>query len=191
MLVSRSSLREAMHQLESKNLIERRPGRGTTVTSPSAEVSELLAMTDMDLQIQHVMEMREILEPETTALAATRATPSDLLLLRDVLDAAEEETSYEESMRRDDEFHILLAHAAQNPLLSALGSMTTRWTLPVRSHWHTVDGKRSTALGSHREILNAIEARDPAAAAGAMRRHLATVRGEILKVKKTRERDAE
>src|ERR1700757_554897 len=29
--VSRASLREAMHELEAKRLIERRPGRGTTV----------------------------------------------------------------------------------------------------------------------------------------------------------------
>lgn len=188
MFVSRSSLREAMHQLESKNLIERRPGRGTTVISPSSQVTELLAMTDADLQIQHVMEMREILEPETAALAAVRATPSDLLALRDALEAAEEQTSYEESMRRDDEFHTLLAHAAQNPLLSALGSMTARWTSPVRSHWHTVDDQRSTALSSHWEILRAVEAHDPAGAAAAMRGHLAGVRGEILTVKKNRER---
>jgi GntR family transcriptional regulator, transcriptional repressor for pyruvate dehydrogenase complex len=90
-------------------------------------------------------------------------------------------------MRLDDEFHILLAHAAQNPLLSALGAMTTRWTSPVRSHWHTVRDQRSTALDSHWNILHALEARDPAAAAVAMRTHLASVRGEILKVKKTRE----
>jgi amidase len=37
--VSRASLREAMHELEAKHLIERIPGRGTTVLAPQAHVS--------------------------------------------------------------------------------------------------------------------------------------------------------
>jgi DNA-binding FadR family transcriptional regulator len=44
-----------------------------------------------------------------------------------------------------------------------------------------VEGRPQKSLNSHRRILNAIARRNPAEAEAAMRRHIATIEGLVLK----------
>jgi DNA-binding transcriptional regulator YhcF (GntR family) len=64
MSVSRSTLREAMHELESKRLIERARGRGTIVARKPLEVSELIEQLPPDSSIEYVLELRSVVEPD-------------------------------------------------------------------------------------------------------------------------------
>jgi DNA-binding FadR family transcriptional regulator len=43
-----------------------------------------------------------------------------------------------------------------------------------------VEGRRHKSLEGHRQILHAIERRDPAAAEAAMRRHIEKIEGIVL-----------
>ena len=179
--VSRSSLREAMHELESKHLIDRTPGRGTVVLSPSAGVHEIWAMAAGANQEQHASELRLLIEPAVAGLAAVRATPANILQLQDVLDRSAGRLKQADSLRLDIEFHLLLAQAAQNPLLSALQSMTSEWTAGVRQHSHsTAEGRRMSTRG-HQALLDAVTAHDGAAAKKAMEDHLTDVQQTIAK----------
>ena len=181
MSVSRSSLREAMHELESKHLISRTQGRGTIVLAPTAGVDELLAMSVGGTEQEHAAELRSIIEPSVAGLAAHRATPANLLQLHDVLDKSHENLLQAESLRLDVEFHLLLAQAAQNPLLTALHTMASEWTGEVRQHSHaTKEGRRASVRG-HRAILDAVAAHDGLAARQAMEDHLRDVRELIAK----------
>ncbi|MET1082861.1 MAG: GntR family transcriptional regulator, partial [Burkholderiales bacterium] len=158
MSVSRSSLREAMHELESKHLISRVQGRGTVVLGPMAGVEKLLAMSAGDTDQKYAAELRAILEPSVASLAAYRATPASLLQLRDVLDKSHENLLQAESLRLDVEFHLLLARAAQNPLLTALHTMASDWTSEVRQHSHTTKEARRISVVGHRVIFDAVAA---------------------------------
>jgi DNA-binding transcriptional regulator YhcF (GntR family) len=73
--VSRVSLREAMHELEVKGVLERRRGRATTVVEPPPHARELY----------DVAELRETIEPMFAELAVERATGATVLALERAL----------------------------------------------------------------------------------------------------------
>ena len=74
--VSRSSLREAVRALSVAGLLRVRQGDGTFVTEiPTAERLDFLEELTKDRGLLEVYELRRILEPEATAMAALRATP--------------------------------------------------------------------------------------------------------------------
>jgi GntR family transcriptional repressor for pyruvate dehydrogenase complex len=180
--VSRASLREAMRELENKGLVERRPGRGTVVTEPPREVDELLReLAETRQEQRNVSELRRLVEPGIAGYAALRAHPSNLLRLEDVLRQSNENLTLAESMRLDLEFHSLLAQTAQNPLLTTLLTMSSRWTEDVRRHSHATREGRRISVEGHRAILEAVAAHDQAAAEEAMRRHLDDVRTLIAR----------
>lgn len=176
--VSRATLREAMFELESKHLIERRPGRGTVVVEPSAEQRDLQELTAAALggaENADAAELRLVVEPSVAGLAARRATPANLLQLQDVLAASEPPLTAARSVEVDLEFHLLLAQAARNPLLVTLHGLMTEWTLPVRRRSHATKAGRAHSLAGHRAIYAAVAAHDAEAATAAMREHLTDI----------------
>lgn len=179
--VSRATLREAMHELEAKHLIERRPGRGTVVVERSDAERALLDLPSASSQARDAAELREIVEPSLAALAAQRATPANLLQLREVLDRTTPRLRPEASLACDTEFHLLVAQAARNPLLTTLHSMVAEWTMDVRRHSHTTAEGRRTSREGHLAIFAAIEAHDAGAAQRAMSEHLGDVRRLIAR----------
>jgi GntR family transcriptional repressor for pyruvate dehydrogenase complex len=175
--VSRASLREAMHELESRNLVDRQQGRGTTVASPATDRLSLLdELSKQDAEQRNAAELRDIVEPRIAFLAATRRATTNIRSLEDILRRSAGSSSADESLRLDVEFHIELAHAAQNPLLSTLVGVTNDWTLETRRHSHATADARRSSVDGHRRILDALIAGDPESARLAMESHLAEVR---------------
>jgi GntR family transcriptional repressor for pyruvate dehydrogenase complex len=183
MSVSRGSLREAMHELEAKNLVQRRTGRGTIVSEQTEPVSQLYSELDgnTDASLDDATELRLIVEPRIASAAALRSAPSNLVQLEDVLTRSALRLDAETSLQLDMEFHLLLAHAAQNPLLVALCTMTSRWTESLRRHSHATLEGRLRSLEGHQAIYQAVLARDSAAAAAAMNDHLSVIRDVIAR----------
>lgn len=174
--VSRASLREAMHELEAKHLVERRPGRGTTVLPAPEHVQTLYAqLSDAEHQLRDVAELRAAIEPRLAELAAGRATAANLVELENVLRHPVAEVAPEESLRLDLEFHMLIATAAQNPLMSAINTLACSWTSSTRVLSHSTRYAREVSYLGHRAILAAVAAGRPVEARDAMARHLAEV----------------
>jgi GntR family transcriptional repressor for pyruvate dehydrogenase complex len=176
MSVSRASLREAMAELENKHLIERTPGRGTIIIEASTEELALRGLANSAAEQDDAAELRLVVEPSIAALAAQRATESNLLQLREVLDATATSIRPARSLELDLEFHLLLAQAAGNPLLATLHGLMAEWTMPVRTHSHSTKAGRTYSAAWHRAIYDAVAARNPDAARTAMEKHLADVR---------------
>ncbi|WP_067813865.1 FadR/GntR family transcriptional regulator [Nocardia inohanensis] len=177
MNISRSSLRQAMFELESKKLIERRQGRGSTVTEIPPGAAELAdGLTVSDAELGYAIELRDLVEPRIAHLAAARSVESNLLALEAVLAHPGALRSPAESLRLDIEFHTLLAHAAQNPLLVTLCTMTTEWTRHTRTLAHRTRSGRLVSLHGHRRIYEAVARHDGPAAGAAMEQHLREVR---------------
>ncbi|CAD5995097.1 FadR/GntR family transcriptional regulator [Agreia sp. COWG] len=175
--VSRASLREAMHELEAKKLIERRQGRGTTVSAPSADGVALRdELSQLQVELRNAAEVRDVVEPTVAYLAARRRAASNILRLEETLSKSNEFLDVDESLRLDVEFHLALAHAAQNPLLTTLVTMTSEWTMHTRRHSHATRAGRRSSIAGHRAVLDALLAGDPDAARRAMEEHLADVK---------------
>jgi GntR family transcriptional repressor for pyruvate dehydrogenase complex len=179
MSVSRTSLREAMHELEGKNLIERRPGLGTVVLDFPAEVNDLGSLTDLGLKARHVMELRETLEPQIAAYAAVRATPADLLQIWDAVQAAHAVDDDEAARVSDAEFHTTLGQAAHNPLFTRLGGLSSQWMTEVRTSMEVRTETWEVSMCEHQRIYDAVAARDPEGASLAMALHLSGVRERL------------
>ena len=123
--VSRTAVREAMKTLCEKGLVEAYSGRGTFVTSgkPQSGRHSLpwLANTGDSQNARYVTELREILEPEFTALAAARIEEQQLAMMREAIDVMDRSMQNPDAyIEADLDFHLALAEAASNPLILSL-----------------------------------------------------------------------
>jgi len=87
--VSRTVVREAVHQLKSQGLVRSRQGSGVFVTAPPAHRAlafDPKLLGSMEAVVQMV-ELRRVVEGEMAALAAKRATRAQLTALRRTLAA--------------------------------------------------------------------------------------------------------
>jgi len=178
--VSRPTVREAIRSLQAMNIVESRPGSGTFVSSLSVE--ELLrplqfALALSDFGLEHLFEVRLMLEPGAAALAAERAREEDLVRLRDCAQrGAAADLTLEHLVALDVELHEGVARAAHNPLLERLLSSISALAQESRNYTVRVPGVAKPTAGEHEEIVAAICARDPDRARAAMAAHIGRVR---------------
>jgi DNA-binding FadR family transcriptional regulator len=174
--VSRVSLREAMHELEKRHVIERRPGRGTVVLeAPEHARAFRDGLSEAERTLRDVAELRETLEPKIAQLAAERASAATLRALESVLARSAQDLPTGESVEADITFHMLLAQASQNPLMVGLLTLANQWTASVREFSHKTDKGRRDSHRGHQEIFDAVRRGDGEAARAAMLAHLADV----------------
>ncbi|HLI60753.1 MAG TPA: FadR/GntR family transcriptional regulator [Solirubrobacteraceae bacterium] len=164
--VSRSSLREAVRALSLLRILDVRQGDGTYVTALAADTlsAALGVVVDFhgDATMLEVIEVRRILEPAASALAATRITEPVLEELERLLAATSASPTVEELVARDVEFHRLIAATAGNAALAAMLDSISGPTLRMRV-WRglVVEGVVERTLDEHRAILDALHRRDP------------------------------
>jgi len=188
--VSRVSIRQALHELEVRGLIDRRPGRGTIVLSATEESSRsratiAAALSAGDQEIANVMELRAIIEPPIAGLTASRATDRDIAQLRDLVDQMSPDLSVEKYAELDTSFHQAIAQYTHNPLLSLLTKQIATLIAPSRSANLQTKRRRRNSTSEHEAILRAISARDPEAAESAATAHIESISEEILRTAKS------
>ncbi|WP_284746225.1 FadR/GntR family transcriptional regulator [Amycolatopsis sp. RTGN1] len=177
--ISRSPTREAVKALELARVLEVRRGDGTYVTSlaPSLLLEGLgNAVSLMEGSVLELTEVRRLLEPAATGLAATRITDSGLRTVADLLDAMQEAVEDVERLTvLDAAFHREVVAAAGNETLTALLDGISSRTLRARIWRGTVDrGVTHVTLDQHKAIYDALAGRDPAVATAAALMHVDT-----------------
>jgi DNA-binding FadR family transcriptional regulator len=178
--LSRSSLREAVRALSLMRILDVRRGDGTYVSSLTSD-SLLEAMNFIidfhrDTSVLEMLEVRRILEPASSAHAAVRASAGDIARLEQMLSQATPESSVEDLVQADIEFHRLIAVAAGNTVLASLIESLSGPTQRART-WRGVtqkDALRRT-LDEHRSIFEAVARRDPEMARSWATVHIAGV----------------
>src|SRR3984893_16470813 len=120
--VSRTAVRAAMKILAQKGLVGMRPGRGTIVSEGANEAMQDSIGLVMKLKLGEVgrsdilVEVREILETEIAALAAARATETEIVAMREAVRVMDENLNNANAfIAADNRFHEALAHATQRP----------------------------------------------------------------------------
>ena len=173
--VSRISVRSALQRLSSLGLVESRQGEGTFVCefSGAQYANNLIPLVVFERSdMQDLMEFRNILDSELAALAALRATDTDIALLHQNYQrhmAAEGDVT--KCADYDSEFHCLLAAATHNALFHKVYQVFQ----PVfRKNMHQIVSIMgvSGARVNHAAILAAVEQHDPDAARAAMQTHV-------------------
>ncbi|MEC9432292.1 MAG: FCD domain-containing protein [Pseudomonadota bacterium] len=125
-----------------------------------------------------LLEARLRLEPEIAALAAMRATPGDLRLLRRLAAREAASSDVEDAELWAGALHRAVATIARNPaLLAAFDAVdehrcTPQWReLAARTEWSRFDGP-APGVSDHGALIEAIAGGDPDDAANVMRGHL-------------------
>jgi GntR family transcriptional repressor for pyruvate dehydrogenase complex len=179
--VSRTAVREAIKALQEKGLVDAFPGRGTFVTNGTSNsmrrsLDRIIKTGDRDGST-YLVEVREILEPEIAALAASRADYEDIDAMREAVEAMDStEPDSEAFIEADLDFHLALAEAAANPIVLSLIDSIVGLLREQRVRISFVEGSPERGQRYHRSILEAIERHDAQAARAAMQAHLWQVR---------------
>ncbi len=177
--VSRTVVREAVKALCEKGLVEIRLGRGTFVTkgAEGAVRHSLGLLLKAENGLVSLAEVREILEPEIAALAATRITEENIEAMKVALEAMETALDNADVFEEADlDFHLALAEATQNPIIPSLMDSIIDLLREQRKRTGSVAGGLARGQYHHKQILEAVIQRDPQAARQAMKKHLQQVR---------------
>jgi len=178
--VSRTAVREAIKMLMGKGLILSRPRIGSRV-QPRADWNlldrDVLAWYCAAAQQQthflaHMQQVREILEPETAALAAANHTPDQMQAIEDAYAAMSAAKTLAAWNDADVRFHFAILLAAGNELLVPLGLVIESALGSMFTYTARQKGDVGRTLPGHQRILAAIRARRPNAARQAVRKLL-------------------
>lgn len=176
---SRNTVREAVRGLVTAGVLDVRRGDGTYVTSlrPELLLEGIGAAAELmqDGYALELVEVRRILEPAATAMAALRIDEATIGELEHCLHRMSAAESEEELVQFDSKFHAAVAGASGNATLaSMLNGVSTRTT---RSRiWRGIieeDAKKQT-IAQHALILRALTESDPALSEAAATVHVAS-----------------
>jgi GntR family transcriptional regulator, transcriptional repressor for pyruvate dehydrogenase complex len=179
--VGRASLREALSRLLHLGVVETRGKAkfGIAARAHAELIADRPRSDDVERSlVTHPLEARRMLEPSVAATAARRATDADLAELRQWIARMNETVdSPEDLVEYDAAFHVAIARATGNDTLVLLIRALTTALRESRLRSFLAPEATAHAIGDHRAIVTAIEARDTVAARRAMRAHLDAVEG--------------
>jgi GntR family transcriptional regulator, transcriptional repressor for pyruvate dehydrogenase complex len=180
--ISRNSMREAVRVLEQMRVLTVRHGSGTYVSSlePAVLLDGISFAVEMmrDHTLLEVIEVRQLLEPAATRLAVQRMTPEKLHTIKEALELQNAQTTIEDLVRCDLEFHSAIIRATENEtlfsILDGLSSKTVRMRI-----WGGIvsDNAVDLTIDHHKLIVQAIEAGDAHLAEAMALVHVTHARG--------------
>lgn len=174
--VSRATIREALIALEITGYVENKFGAGVLVAAFPPKYNRLNELAAPGPFEQ--LEARMIVEGEVAALAALSIADSDIVRLRGLTDAMQRETGTEFwGENADEEFHLTIARATGNTaLVNAVDDFwRQRQLMPMWVTLHErveIDLMKPMRIQEHKDIISALEDRNPNAARAAMRHHI-------------------
>ena len=175
--VGRSTLREAVKMLVSKNILEVRQGSGTYITSLTETVIDPLGFGEIDNHMkltQDLFEVRFLIEPQMASLAAQHITDKEVAVLERLEKALEKEIHSDGDIhfKLDILFHSAIAEASRNVAMQQLIPIIIQ-SIKLYNDFFTSEQSKANTIRAHREIVRAIKNRDAVAARDAMLLHLA------------------
>jgi len=174
--ISRTPLREALKVLAAEGLVELKPRRGCYVTQLS------------ERDIDEVFPVMAMLEGRVAELAARRATSADFSRLAAIHAELEDHAATHNADRffeANQRFHAALQEIAGNRYLAQLIDDARKLIKLTRRDSLRLEGRLKQSLQEHREILEALRAKDATGARQAMHDHLLSGRAALARLATT------
>lgn len=178
--VSRTPLREALRLLAVEGLVEIAPLQAPRVADPSLQ------------ELRHLLQIQGALEGLAGELACAEATDAELRHFAKLEKQMRRLSEQPDAMRFfecDMAFHRAIVEAAHNPPLAETHAAyhARLWRARFISSRRRVN--REGTLNQHRQIVDALSARDPRKAANALKQHLKTAVTNIQKAHRDSDRE--
>ncbi|MFN8458323.1 MAG: FadR/GntR family transcriptional regulator [Anaerolineae bacterium] len=173
--VGRSSLREAIKTLCALGVLEVRRGLGTYVGYGDTSILTKPLAWGLFLSqsnVQQVIEARSVIEVALAGWAAERATEEEIAAISHLLDQMEaSRTDMESYVELDMQFHMAIAAAAHNTMLSYVLNIFQQVLRVWMETTYKEAGGAEDSMALHREIFQAIRSHDAQAAREIMADH--------------------
>jgi DNA-binding GntR family transcriptional regulator len=160
--ISRTPVREALARLEHEGLLRILPRRGVYIVRKSkAEIVEMMVAW-------------AALESIAARLACERASDEDIAGLRKVFATFEDgemHSRLDEYSRANLDFHSRIVELGGNPVISSMAEGLLVHVRAIRRRTIGDDDRAERSIVDHRQIIEAIEARDAALAETLVRDH--------------------
>ena len=179
--VGRSTVREAVKLLVSRNVLETRRGSGTYVKDLVPTALDPLNLRNVEDKVtlaMNLVDLRLILEPGIAELAAYNATDEEIEHLKDLCDTVEYKIEHDLYYIQDDiDFHTYIARCSKNKVVEQIISIIETAVLMF--------------IITHRAITKSIAEHDPVGARSAMTMHISYNRAAIKEIYDARNRELE
>jgi GntR family transcriptional repressor for pyruvate dehydrogenase complex len=177
--VSRPSVREAMRGLAVLGVVKTRQGGGAYISDlgPDALLGPIQFYLSLEgMNIRELYDARSLIESDVARRAAVAITDDELLQLEALLQTQHHTIGDPIAFRKSDfEFHELIWIGCRNAFLKRIGESLNVIGLEFRKRASERPGVLEQSLRDHRSLLDALKARDPAAAAAAAEAHMQNV----------------
>lgn len=183
--VSRPSIREALHKLEARKILNKDPGGSAYV---SDEIGQSFIDPLMELLVNNhdapfeLLEIRYVLESTAAYQAALRCTEDDKSIIQqkyDALQHSHDNRKAETEATADIEFHLAIAEASHNAMLvhlmRSLFAVLHKSVLFSFAAFYARPTVRSSLPNQHRGIMDAIITGDADLARKKMQEHIVSV----------------
>jgi len=159
--VSRTPVTQALELLKQDNLVEQFPGKRATVKPLSPQ------------EISTIYFFRKQLEPAMVQLSLHAIPESEALTLRKlVVDLMAHPEKRDESIQVDERIHSMLWRHLNSPLVNSIFRSINEYSVRLQSFTTYSIEESSSNSQEHLDIIDAVLARDAAAAAKAIEVHL-------------------
>ncbi len=173
--IGRSTLREGIRSLVSRNILQTQRGAGTFVAKENVGVSDdplgFAFIEDKQRLARDLMEIRLMIEPRIAAMAAKNANRQEIERITRLAEETEDIIlSGQNHIEKDVEFHSQIAIASKNliaPTLLPIIQNSISLFIDV-----TASQLRRETIDTHRSIVQAIQRHDEIAASDAVYLHL-------------------
>lgn len=189
MAVSRPVIREALRFLQAQGLV--RINRGTKGGAVVGHVAHLFLLENIAdlirlrrLTVEHLVQVRQFVEPEVFRLAALNASDQDLVSLERLVERTDREQDLDLKRELNAEFHRQVGQVCGNPIYSALVNRVLDFTLAFVNTLkprHIILHKDE----EHRLILGALQRRTPRRASQLLLKHVRSLNQQMQELEAT------
>lgn len=185
--VSRSSIREALRQLQAEGYVELLPGRGAFVRDNQSHDYNTVRrwFITASPNLRDFTEVREALEPLAVRMAVERGTAAELKTLERIhndFSAAAKENNVSALAGLDEKFHTHIVTMSHNSLLGKINDILNSELKEYRVRSISIKANSENTVSEHEKILINIKKKDARAAASAMLSHLSMVLADMRRV---------
>ncbi|GAB6169860.1 FadR/GntR family transcriptional regulator [Clostridium carnis] len=184
--VSRTSVREALRALDVVGLIESRQGAGNYIKENfDSLLFEPLSIMFMlqESNLMEIYELREMLELETTLLAARKISNSQIEKIGQLVEDLKNSEDENISVKLDKELHYTIAEASGNKLiidiLEVLSQIMDRFIKDLRKDILADKENKEKLSNLHEKLYKALKVRNENEAYKVMKDHFNLIRRYI------------